>query len=169
MSAMVAQLIASEIKDKINSLVLVTPVPASGIKVSKEAEENLKKVIVDDLATMEAINSRTGNRYNSTWLKEKLSLSRKASTIDARTGYLKMFLHSDYSKDVKGLDVAVRVIVGEYDIPVFQKEQIEKLFSNWYSDLEIIKCLESGHYPMLECPVFFASQLESFILDGQNR
>jgi pimeloyl-ACP methyl ester carboxylesterase len=29
-------------------------------------------------------------------------------------------------------------------------------------DLEIVECQKARHYPMLECPVFFASKLEEF-------
>lgn len=169
MSAMVAQRIAVDKSALIKSLVLVTPVPASGVKLTPEEEEKIEKGIIDDTVTMEAIDARTGNRYNSTWLKAKLSLARRASTVEARAGYLEMFLHTDFGQDMVGLEIPVRVIVGEYDIPVFQKEHIQRLFSCWYANLQIRKCRESGHYPMLECPVFFASMLENFISNKENR
>jgi len=35
--------------------------------------EKIEKGIIDDTATMEAIDARTGNRYNSTWLQAKLT------------------------------------------------------------------------------------------------
>lgn len=163
MSAMVAQRIAADIPEIIKTLVLVTPVPASGVNLTPAEEESIQKGILDDAATMAAINARTGNRYNSTWLKAKLSLARRASTVEARAKYLEMFLHTDFAQEVAGLEIPVRVITGKFDIPVFQEEHIQQLFSRWYPNLEIKKCRESGHYPMLECPVFFASMLEYFI------
>lgn len=111
------------------------------------------------------IDARTGNRYNDTWLKAKLTLSRNASTVEARSGYLEMFLHRDFHQEVIGVEMPVRMIVGHYDIPVFQEENIQYLFSRRYPNLIIEKCMESGHYPMLECPIYFASTVERFISD----
>lgn len=169
MSAMVAQRIAADIPKRIKTLVLVTPVPASGVDLAASEKERLKNVIHDDTAAIMAIDARTGNRYNATWLNTKLSLARKASTIEARAGYLEMFLHTDFHKDVIGMELPVRVIVGNYDIPVFQEDHIQPLFFHWYPDLIVEKCQESGHYPMLECPVFFASTVERFISDTEIR
>jgi pimeloyl-ACP methyl ester carboxylesterase len=165
MSAMVAQRIAADTPKRIKTLVLVTPVPASGVNLTSSEKEGLKNVINDDTSAIMAIDARTGNRYNATWLKAKLAMARKASTFEARAGYLEMFLHSDFHKDVIGLELPVRVIVGNYDIPVFQEKHIKPLFSHWYPNLTIEKCQESGHYPMLECPVLFASTLERFVSD----
>lgn len=163
MSAMVAQRIAVDNPELIQKLVLVTPVPASGIELSKNDAEMLKAGAHDDSVIRNAINLRTGSRYNSTWLDHKLDLANKAASVAAREGYLDMFLTTDFSREANGLKIPVRVIVGKFDIPAFQKSAVHKLFSDWYSDLEIIECHESGHYPMLECPVFFASAVETFL------
>ena len=169
MSAMVAQRIAADIPKRIGTLVLVSPVPASGVKLTPPETEGLKKAIHDDSAAIKAIAARTGNRYNAAWLKAKLALARKASTSEACAGYLEMFLHTDFHKEVIGLELPVRVIVGSHDIPVFQEDHIRHVFSRWYPDLVIKKCREAGHYPMLECPVFFASTVERFISDTEIR
>lgn len=163
MSAMVAQRIAVDNPDLILNLVLVTPVPASGIQLSKNDADMLKAGAHDDSVIRNAINLRTGNRYNSTWLDHKLDLANKAASVAAREGYLHMFLTTDFSPEANGLKLPVKVIVGKFDIPAFQKSAVHTLFSVWYSDLEIIECHESGHYPMLECPVFFASTVEKLL------
>ena len=163
MSAMVAQRIVADTPRLVKNLVLVTPVPASGISLTVEEQKILKKSLTDDSITIAAINARTGNRYNSTWLNVKLLLARKASTIEARSAYLDMFLHTNFSKDVAGIKVPVRIIVGEYDIPVFKYDHIKRIFSQWFPNTTIKKCREAGHYPMLECPIFFASMIEQLI------
>ena len=168
MSAMIAQKIAVDNPGLLKKMVLVTPVPASGTQINKEDANILRASVFDDLKIRNAINLRTGERYNSTWLDTKLKQANNASTPEARAGYLEMFLKTDFSDKVKGLKIPVRVIVGKYDIPAFQKQTIQKLFSDWFNDLEIIECNESGHYPMLECPIFFASILEKLISDSRN-
>ena len=42
--------------------------------------------------------------------------------------------------------------------------QTETLFTykTGEKDVEIVECQEAGHYPMIECPVFFASKIEEF-------
>lgn len=168
MSAMVVQKIAVDSPASIIKMVLVTPVPASGIQINEEDATILRASIFDDSKIRDAINQRTGERYNSTWLDTKLKLANNASIPEARAGYLEMVLKTDFSDNIKGLEIPVRVIVGKYDIPAFQKQIIQKLFSDWFFDLEIIECNESGHYPMLECPIFFASTLEKLFSDSNN-
>ena len=165
MSAMIAQKIAVDSPRSIKKLILVTPVPASGIQISIEDAENLRNSVFNDSKIRNAINLRTGERYNSAWLDTKLKLANNASTQVARAGYLEMFIKTDFSAEVKGLKLPVRVIVGKYDIPAFQRQTIQKLFSLWFCDFKLIECNESGHYPMLECPVFFASSVERLILN----
>ncbi|WP_325894995.1 alpha/beta fold hydrolase [Grimontia sp. NTOU-MAR1] len=166
MSAMVAQKIAVDNPELLKKMLLITPVPASGIQINLEDANILRASVFDDGKIRNAINLRTGERYNATWLDTKLKLANNASAPEARAGYMEMFLETDFSDKVKGLKIPVRVIVGKYDIPAFQKRTIQELFSDWYNDLEIIECSESGHYPMLECPIFFASTLEKLILDS---
>ncbi len=161
MSAMVAQRIAADIPARIKTLVLVAPVSASGFKLSTKDRAALRKEVRNDRVTNAVINTRNGSRYESIWLQNKLAATE--ATAEARTGYLEMFLNTDFSQDVIGLNIPVRVLVGEQDIPAFRENQIRQIFSRWYPDLEIKKCPESGHYPMLERPVFFASSLEQFI------
>ncbi|MEE4378491.1 MAG: alpha/beta hydrolase [Candidatus Competibacteraceae bacterium] len=168
MSAMVVQRIAVDNPVLLKKMVLVTPVPASGTQINKEDADILRASVFNDSKIRNAIHLRTGERYNPTWLDIKLKRANDASAPEARAGYLEMFLKTDFSDKVKGLKIPVRVIVGKYDIPAFQKQTIQKLFSDWFNDLEIIECNESGHYPMLECPVFFASTLEKLISDSKN-
>ena len=37
------------------------------------------------------------------------------------------------------------------------------MMHEWFPNLVMKKCMESGHYPMLECPVYFASAVERFM------
>jgi pimeloyl-ACP methyl ester carboxylesterase len=163
MSAMIAQRILVDVPNKIDILIAVTPVSAAGVSLEEKDIKILREVIYDDSYAKSAIKARTGERYNDTALSFKLSLARNASIVQAREGYLDMFLDTDFSSEIKGLNVPVRIIVGEHDIPTFKEEVVAKSFSQFYSDLRIVKFLESVHYPMLECPILFASTIEHFL------
>ena len=165
MSGMIAQRIAADIPKRISTLILVTPVPASGASLADDAKQSMRSVVYDDSAAVDAIDARTGYRYNRSWLHAKLAIARRSSTMRARKGYLDMFLNTDFSHDVVDLDVPVRVIVGEYDLPFFKEDHLKDTLSKWYPDMQIVNCHEAGHYPMLECPVFFASTLERFVTE----
>ncbi len=104
MSAMIVQKIAVDSPAVIKKMVLVTPVPASGIQINNKDAINLRASVFDDLKIRNAINLRTGERYNSAWLDAKLKLANNASTQEARAGYLEMFLKTDFSDKVKGLN-----------------------------------------------------------------
>ena len=75
-----------------------------------------------------------------------------------------MYLSNDFSNEAKDLQTKVCIIVGKYDLPAFHKNSVEKQFIKYYPNMELIECMESGHYPMIECPVFFANKLEQFML-----
>ena len=169
MSALVAQRVAASAPDRVSTLIAVTPLPASGAPFPDGARPAMEKVITDDDAAMEAIHLRTGERYNRSWLLWKLSLARRASTIPAREGYLSMILDTDFEDDAKDLAVPVRVITGAHDIPLFREASLREPFTRLYPDLEILTIGEAGHYPMLECPILFASTVERFCRESEEK
>ena len=162
MSAMIVQLLATSIPERVRSLVAITPVPACGVQINQESYEFLEKVATDETSALEAINQRTGNRYTNNWLKIKYSMAMEASTKEARLGYLKMFTRSDFSEKVQGLQTPIDVIYGEYDIPLFSEKAVTSTFGQYYPHCQFVLCKNAGHYPMLETPVFLISEIEKF-------
>jgi len=132
MSGMISQYIAMTAKERIKALVLTSPVPPSGFKADEAALAKLKAVISDDEAARAAIDSRTGKRYSAQWLKRKLEIARSASTPAAMAGYLTMFTSTDFSAQVKGLDLPVSVIAGEYDVPPYRPDAQQQTLGPLY-------------------------------------
>jgi len=91
----------------------------------------------------------------------------EASTVDARVGYMKMYMHTDFSDEVKDINIPIKIIVGKNDLPIFGLKLVTKLFTHYYNNVEIIECQEAGHYPMIECPVYFASKMEEFCSENE--
>lgn len=163
MSTMIAQKIAL-IDKRIFKLILVTPIFASGIKLSKQAQDKLINEMGNKKNKIEEIVYSASKRHNKTWAKTRIKMAYNSSTVEARIGYMEMYLKTDFSNEVQNINIPIKIIVGKYDFPIFSIKSVTEIFSYYYKDLEIIECQEGSHYPMLECPVYFASKIEEFCL-----
>lgn len=160
MSGMVSQYLAMTNKERVKALVLTSPVSPSGFKADEAAMAKLRAVITDDEAARAAIDSRTGKRYSAQWLKRKLEIARSSSTPEAMEGYLRMFTGTDFSAEIKGLDLPISVIAGDYDVPPYRADAQSQVLGPLYPHLTVTANHEAGHYSMLETPVLFASLVE---------
>ncbi len=161
MSTMIAQKIAL-IDKRVSKLILVTPIPASGVKLSKITQTSLLKDMEKNESKIEEIVYSASKRYNKTWAENRIKMGYNASTVEARLGYMRMYMFTDFLDEVNAIKIPIKIIVGKYDFPLFGLNLVTKLFTKCYNDVEIIECQEAGHYPMIECPVYFASKIEEF-------
>lgn len=161
MSTLIAQKVAL-IDSRISKLILITPIPPTGIKLPQMAQDKLINEMNENKNKIEEIVYSASKRHNKIWAKSRIKMAYEASTLNARVGYMKMYLETDFSDDVENIKIPIKIIVGKYDFPIFGIKLVTKLFSHYYKDIEIIECQEAGHYPMLECPVYFASKIEEF-------
>ena len=164
MSSLVAQRIAIDLKEKVKTLILVTPIPPTGIQMTINAKEKLLQNVREENGVIEQVVDGASKRYNSVWKDYRKKLAHNCSTLEGKLGYMNMYLSNDFSKEAKDLQTKVCIIVGKYDLPAFHKNSIQKEFIKYYPNMELIECMEAGHYPMIECPVFFANKLEQFML-----
>lgn len=160
MSTMIAQRVAL-LEPKVKKLILTTPLSASGIKVPQIQKKSLLNKMIENKRAIEQIVRSSSRRYNQTWAKYRIEMGYSSSLVEARVGYMNMYLNTQNIKNKINKDVQVYIIFGKNDSPVFGKSEIQKNFSE-YENIEIIECLEAGHYPMIECPVFYASKIEEF-------
>jgi len=161
MSTMIAQKIAL-IDERVSKLVLITPIPASGVKLPEIAENSLLKAMQKNESKIEEIVYSASKRHNEIWAQNRIKMAYEASTVEARVGYMKMYMHTDFSDEVNTIKIPIKIIVGKYDFPIFGLKLVTKLFTHYYDDVEVCECQEAGHYPMLECPVYFSSKIEEF-------
>jgi len=161
MSTLIAQKIAL-LDTKVSKLILITPIPPTGIKLPQLAQDKLINEMSQNKNKIEEIVYSASKRHNKTWAKNRIKMAYESSTLEARVGYMKMYLTTDFSNEVKDIKIPIKIIVGKYDFQIFSLKLVTKLFSHYYKDLEIIECQEAGHYPMLECPVYFSSKIEKF-------
>jgi 3-oxoadipate enol-lactonase len=158
MSGMIVQYLMLHAPERLNRVVAISPVAASGFHTDAAGLAKLEAVITDDDAARAATDGRTGHRYGREWLDRKLAITRGAAP-EAMRGYLKMFTTSDFSSEVVGLKTPIAIIAGEQDIANYRPDTIAKTFGAWYPNLTVTGLGDSGHYSMLEEPGLFATTL----------
>lgn len=168
MSAMVAQRLALLAPTRVTSLVAITPVFAAGFPADKNTRQLLTAVATEDNPALEAIAARTGHRLGRTWLEFKLQKSRQRSTAHARIGYMNMFTSTDFHLEAYGLTTPMLVLYGEHDIPVYREDSLRSTFGTCYPNVRFEMSANSGHYPMLETPVFVASRVNAFLAEHET-
>lgn len=163
MSSLIAQKLALILREKLKTLILVTPILPTGIKMKEEAKRKLLENVKNENGVIEQVVEGASKRYNSVWKDYRKNLAHNCSILEAKLGYMNMYLSNDFSEEIKGLDTKTFVIVGKNDLPAFHKNSLQKEFMKYYPNILIEECQESGHYPMIECPVYFANKIEAFI------
>ncbi|WP_321312139.1 alpha/beta hydrolase [Halarcobacter sp.] len=160
MSTMIAQRVAL-IEAKVRKLILTTPISASGIKVPEIQKKSLIRKMVENKRAIEQIVRSSSRRYNQTWINYRIDMGYSSSLPEARVSYMNMYLNTtDFENDINE-EIEVNIIIGKNDSAVFAKNETKKNFSK-YKNVSIIECQEAGHYPMIECPIFYATQIEKF-------
>lgn len=161
MSTMIAQHISSS-DEKVKKLILITPISYKGVKSTPKAKENLLSQMSKDSSKIEEVVEQSSKRYNQTWKNYRINLALNSSILEARLGYMSMYLNINFEENKKiKLNIPIKIITGKYDLKVFSKNEVLKYFQE-FNDIEIIEFEEAGHYPMIESPVLFTSQLESW-------
>jgi 3-oxoadipate enol-lactonase len=168
MSALVAQRLALLTSARVKALLAITPVFAAGFPADQSTKELLLAVATEDNAALEAIAARTGYRHTKPWLEFKLHKSRQRSTIQARIGYMNMFTNTDFHLEAYGLTTPMLVLYGEHDIPIYREDSLRRTFGTSYPNVRFEMSANSGHYPMLETPVFVASRVNAFLAENET-
>jgi pimeloyl-ACP methyl ester carboxylesterase len=143
----------------------VSPVPATGLPLG-ESEWALFTSAARNRASREMIvNYSTGSRLAPAFVDLIVRHSRDNSTEEAFGAYLPTWARADILARVKGNEVPVKVITGEYD-PTQPAEFMEQAWLQVYPNSELEVLRGTGHYPMFETPVALAVSIEEFLSRG---
>jgi 3-oxoadipate enol-lactonase len=162
MSAMIAQKVALIARERVERMVLISPVPPSGFKTDAAGLKSMTAIIEDEVAATHAIKARTSGRYGAGWMRRKLTLMTNGTHPEPMLGYLRMFTSTDFAAEASGLDVPIKILLGTHDIDAYRLDAVSNSF-RLYHDLLIEECQGAGHYMMLEAPVWTASRIETFL------
>ena len=161
MTGMAVQRIAADATARIKSAIAVCPMSAAGSPAPDEAIKFFASTTSDDDAFCRLIKFVTGNLSDG-WANAKLRQNRATVSPDCRQGYLEMFWKTNFVADVIGLATPFLVLVGDKD-PGIDEAAMQKTFLAWHPNAEVTTIRNCGHYPMQECPPYFATLVESFL------
>lgn len=150
---------------RIKSFVAVTPVTPDGFPADADTVAFLTAAITDDATAAASFDALTGGKLNERWGKRKTQRSRATSTPEVLTAYLAMWLNEDFSEELidSNFQTPVLVIGGRNDLPGFSEDQYNATIANWVTNIQFMYIDDTGHYPMQEVPVLFATLVEQFI------
>ena len=111
------------------------------------------------------VNHATGSRLVPGFVDGIVRHSLDNSDAQAFGSYLRSWARADLVARVKGSEVPVKVITGEYDPPSPPSSWSRRWLQVYpNSELEVLR--GTGHYPMFETPVALAMSIEEFLARG---
>jgi pimeloyl-ACP methyl ester carboxylesterase len=151
MGGMVAQRLLVDVPDRLESIVLLAPVPASGARLDPARRALLLRAIAEPEARRALIDANTGGVRPAAWIQQLLDTSLRSTRPDVLEAYLHSWSDTDFSPELKETTVPIQLILGELD-PGATSERMQGTILRWFphARMEIVR--GAGHYPMLEQP-----------------
>ena len=162
MGGMAIQRIAVDACERVKSLVAITPVPACGVPFDDNGWALFSGAADNDANRRIIVDTTTGNRLSGHWLDWMVQRSRETTTRDAFADYLIAWAKTDFTAEVKGLQVPLLVLIGAHD-PVLNEEVMKGTYLTWYPKVALEVIANAGHYPMQETPVYLATTIQTFL------
>jgi pimeloyl-ACP methyl ester carboxylesterase len=156
------QRVLVEAPERVEKLVALTPVPASGVPFDEQGWALFSGAADSPDNRRAIIDFSTGNRLTSVWLDQMVAGSLASSTRDAFADYLEAWAHGDFHQLVQGNPVPVQVIVGAHD-QALTADVMQATWLAWYPNASLEVLPDAGHYPMDESPIVLATLIERFL------
>jgi 3-oxoadipate enol-lactonase len=167
MNGMSCQVTVSRAQERIRSLVLITPVPTSGVPVDDQGREMFRSASHDDQAALAIMKMLTSERLPESAYYFRLQQLREHINTEAFLGYYDMWTRENNREKVGIIKTPTLVILGAHDYEFFHEENMKSTIGANILEAEYTVLGDSGHYPMLETPPRFVRLLEDFLDDQE--
>jgi 3-oxoadipate enol-lactonase len=161
MTGMITQRIAADAPSRVTSAIAVCPVSAAGNRLSPEAMAFFASTVEDDDALRKLFKFVSGGLSDG-WADRKVQQSRDTVAPACRMKYLEMLVTANFVNDIDGLETPYLIVIGDKD-PGLDSEAMKRTFLAWHPNAELHVIPNCGHYPMQECPPYFATVIEGFL------
>lgn len=156
------QMVLADAPARVQALVGLTPVPASGVPFD-DAGWAFFSAAAGDAGTRRAIiDLTTGNRLTGVWLDHLVAQSLSHSDVEAFDAYLTAWAKTPFAERIQGNPVPVLVVAGEHD-PALGAETCKATWLQHYPNARLAVMANAGHYPMDETPIALATAIEAFL------
>ena len=162
MGGMAVQRVLADAPERVKKLVAVTPVPASGVPFDAETWKLFDGAARSLDHRRGILDFSTGGRLSKAWIDRMARYSAETAAIEAFAAYLQAWAKTDFSVEIKGNPVPVKVIIGAHD-QALTAEAMQATYLAWYPNAELEVMANAGHYPMNETPVALATSIEAFL------
>ena len=162
MGGMAVQRVLADVPKRVEKLVAVTPVPASGVPFDPESWKLFEGAARSLDNRRGIIDFSTGGRLSKAWIDRIARYSAETATVEAFASYLIAWARTDFHQEIVGKTLPVKVIVGAHD-QALTAEAMQATYLAWYPNAELEVMANAGHYPMNETPVALATSIEAFL------
>ncbi|MDH6116735.1 alpha/beta hydrolase [Kitasatospora sp. GAS204B] len=162
MGGKAAQRVLLQAPHRVRKLAGIAPVPAAAYPLDEQGRALFEAAAQNFTARRMILDLVTGHRANPIWLDRMVARSTATSRTDAFDAYLTEWTGQDFAAKLTGLELPVGVFIGEHDLAL----TAETFRTGWqplYPNAELRVLPATGHYPMYETPVAFATALEAFL------
>lgn len=162
MGGAVVQRVVAAVPDRVERLLGVAPVPASGMPMEGEQWRLFTSAAERPESRRAIIDHTTGGRHPAAWLDLMVRHSLEQSDAKAFRAWLDSWALEDFHEDIVGARVPVRVVVGAHD-PALTAELMRQTWLRWYPRADLVELPDAGHYPADESPLELVRAVEDFI------